>query len=493
MHTPNESIIDNDKAMDNPNNSSSFVQSYYEYQKKVCFPDNASFCPSGSNWKFALGIRNSPIAMSSRYSNQGSTNIGSNPDKADVFVDGEYKGKTPLNLIDICDGKHLLMIKLPSYCTAEQEISSDQHIFQEIHINLNKIDINEESFDLMANNIWQERWDDELCNIIDNYKIFWDVAFRRFLKLELGLERLNTIAKEAKITVNQKYAYEDALRHLISFTIRKMSKNAIYLEKFQAAIKSLDRKIQCKICGRIFRPLDSHRINFDVFNGEVECCNSCVARCIWPDYGNSTGNNEKEKSLMLKDLADLFGLTGIIPPSRVEYEYIKMFPRDARTKALSLMSKMLSRDSYKKVFGSWFKSLVASGILNNASLKTSRGIRCLALDGHECFSLLEKQFDDFLYINGVAHSKEPYYPEHSELNPNNLLRADYLINGTFVEIWGLIGEEKYDEKIERKRILAKQKNIDLVEIKPSDFVNLESKIRKHYKISTFFLSKNLSN
>lgn len=390
--------------MDNPNNSSSFVQSYYDYQKRVCFPDNATFCPDGRNWKFPL------------------------------------KAEYPF-------------------------------------------------IEWVENNIWQEHWDDELCNIIDNYKIFWDVAFRRFLKRELGLERLSTIAREALINVNEKYAYDDALRYLINFAIRKMFKDTSYLERFRTAIKSLDRKIQCQICGREFRPLDSHHINFDVFNGEVECCNPCVARCIWPNYGNPSDNNEKEKSLMSKDLVGLFGLTGIIPPSRVEYEYIKMFPRNTRTKALSLMSKMSSRDSYKRVFGSWFKSLVASGILNNASLKTSRGIKCLALDGHECFSLLEKQFDDFLYINSIAHLKEPNYPVHLELNPNNLLRADYLINDVFVEIWGLIGEEKYDKKIERKRILAKQNNIDLVEIKPSDFVNLESKIRKHFKISAFFSNK----
>lgn len=478
--------------MDNQNNSNAFVQSYYDYQDKVRYPDNATFCPDGGNWKFAIGFRNSPLSISSRYNAKGFTRVESDPSNADVYVDSEYKGKTPLELIDISEGKHLLVLKLQGYYSVEHELSSFDRLLQEYRISLNKIDRKEEQFDLLIDKIWKKEWDNELASIVDNYKIFWDIEFRRFLKRELGLERLSAIAKDAKVAVYEKYAYEDAIRYIANFAIRKMSKDHSFLEKFEAGVKTLNKEIQCKICGKVFRPISSHHINFDVFNGDVECCNRCVAKGIWPDYNNSADNNKKEQGSMLKDLADLYGLTGIIPPSKIGYEYIKMFPKDAKAKALSLMSKMSSRDSYKSTFGSWFKSLVASGILDNASLKTSRGTKCLALDGHDCLSLLEKQFDDLLYINGIAHSKEPYYPMHTELNPNKSFRADYLINNIIIEIWGLIGEEKYDEKIEKKRIIARENKIDLIEIKPSDFINIESKIKKYFS-STKTVSNNYSD
>ena len=120
------------------------------------------------------------------------------------------------------------------------------------------------------------------------------------------------------------------------------------------------------------------------------------------------------------------------------------------------------------MFGSWFKALVASGVLADGSLKTSRGIKCLALDGHDCFSLLEKQFDDWLFIHGIKHEKEPYYPLHSEYNPRKLLRADYLVNGAFVEIWGLKGDKAYDEKIEAKRIILKKNRKTLIDLTLKD-------------------------
>jgi hypothetical protein len=92
------------------------------------------------------------------------------------------------------------------------------------------------------------------------------------------------------------------------------------------------------------------------------------------------------------------------------------------------------------------------------------GTRVLAEDGHLCFSLPEKDIDDFLSHNDLAHSKEVSYP-------GSRLRADWEVFGgqgrVFVEYFGLVGRPDYDEKVKQKIEHARSHGIELVSIYPS--------------------------
>jgi hypothetical protein len=117
-----------------------------------------------------------------------------------------------------------------------------------------------------------------------------------------------------------------------------------------------------------------------------------------------------------------------------------------------------SSSSNKKIntkFGSWFKALISSNVLPNGTLKTSRGIRCLAKSGNECLSLDEIFIDNWLFEKNIKAEKEPLYPKYPEYNKSGRRRADWKINE-----------------------LSKALNLKLISINPSDLNNLSEKLRK---------------
>ena len=126
----------------------------------------------------------------------------------------------------------------------------------------------------------------------------------------------------------------------------------------------------------------------------------------------------------------------------------------------------------KAVFRYLANALIEAGVLEDGTRKTSRGIHCIAKDGHVCLSLGEKTIDDYLYVHGVYHEKEPKYPEGN-------FRGDFKVNTTFIEYFGLTGNPEYDSKTEEKIRICKRRGVSLIAIYPVDLVSqrkLESKL-----------------
>lgn len=128
---------------------------------------------------------------------------------------------------------------------------------------------------------------------------------------------------------------------------------------------------------------------------------------------------------------------------------------------------------YEQTYGSWFRTLVELGIVVGAQKIGLYGCRSLASDGHECNSLLELNVEQFLISKGIAHAKEPKYPVHPELNARGLLRADWKIGSVYVELLGLMSKVEYREKIERKRRLAAELSLQVIELLPLDLARME--------------------
>jgi hypothetical protein len=118
----------------------------------------------------------------------------------------------------------------------------------------------------------------------------------------------------------------------------------------------------------------------------------------------------------------------------------------------------------KELFGSWFKALIDAELLENDARRLSLGTQCLARDGHTCFSLGEKTIDDVLHGLGIPHEREPAYPVGN-------FRADFLVNGVFIEYFGLAGDPKYDARSKEKRKLCEAHGIKLIAILPKDLVS----------------------
>ena len=133
------------------------------------------------------------------------------------------------------------------------------------------------------------------------------------------------------------------------------------------------------------------------------------------------------------------------------------------------MHKMPSFSYLAESCGSWFKLLIASGILPEGARKMIYGTMVLAKDGHECLSLAEKLIDDLLFINGIPHEREPHYPESN-------FRADWhlKLNGEdiLVEFFGLYGEPNYTKRMKEKLDYASSRGIKVVSFLPKDLNNL---------------------
>jgi len=111
--------------------------------------------------------------------------------------------------------------------------------------------------------------------------------------------------------------------------------------------------------------------------------------------------------------------------------------------------------TFRRHFGTWNEAIVASGFTPNP-VKFSK--KFIAKDGHRCDSLSEKIIDNWLFSKGVAHERCVSYGSTG-------MTADFLIDGVFVEFFGLSGTvKKYDILVERKRTFCKKERIELLEI-----------------------------
>lgn len=93
--------------------------------------------------------------------------------------------------------------------------------------------------------------------------------------------------------------------------------------------------------------------------------------------------------------------------------------------------------------------------------KNGRRYRCA--DGHMVRSINERRVDDWLSENSVPHVPEPIIPGSRQL------RSDFLANGWYVEVWGIVRLADYTSRKDRKRRLYAEQNLSLLELEKSDF------------------------
>lgn len=110
-------------------------------------------------------------------------------------------------------------------------------------------------------------------------------------------------------------------------------------------------------------------------------------------------------------------------------------------------------------FGTWNNAIKEAGFDPNP-VKFAK--KYIASDGHKCDSLAEKIIDDWMYLRKIPHEiKVPY--------GKNRMTADFKVNGTLIEFFGLNGELKsYDRIVKKKEKLWKERNLRVIKIYPND-------------------------
>jgi len=123
----------------------------------------------------------------------------------------------------------------------------------------------------------------------------------------------------------------------------------------------------------------------------------------------------------------------------------------------------------RKAFGRWNRAIEIAGYIPNPVLFSHRH---LALDGHICDSLAERIVDDWLFDRGITHETNVSYPGGSRYT------VDFKVGDYWIEYLGLINSiDKYKKSFQQKESLAKDYNLKLIKIYPSDLFplcNLES-------------------
>jgi len=233
----------------------------------------------------------------------------------------------------------------------------------------------------------------------------------------------------------------------------------------------------CKHCkknffeGQIETVLTDYLFRID---SPIEYCHRCLAAAF-------LGAHKTEKSIeaLKQDLANLVQALGFIPPRNLfnNKNFVETIPKNRTNQVIPALITIAHPEVYEQMFGSWLNALIVSGTLNDDAHRLIFGTMCMAEDGHECRSLAEKLIDDWLYKNGLAHVTEPFYPVDAVLNPNGLMRADWQVEDFFIEYFGLVGLEDYEEKMKVKRRICEKHGIRLVAIMQEDLPNLNTKLQ----------------
>lgn len=223
----------------------------------------------------------------------------------------------------------------------------------------------------------------------------------------------------------------------------------------------------CELCGNIFRVTDLPDWLYFRASGPKSCCFECPI--VESPRKSQLGN-------LIPAFVEQCGFIPNADAGPMSYAFTSRLSSTQWPDVFVAYAKMGGVEHVKRKYGSWFKALAETGALPDGVQVLSRGIRCLSKDGHVCRSLAEQRIDDWLYARDLAHEREPYYPAHHRYNMNGRRRADWKVGDTFIEYFGLVGNEAYDKKLDEKILLAQECGIDLLAVYPSDLPALELRL-----------------
>jgi len=135
-----------------------------------------------------------------------------------------------------------------------------------------------------------------------------------------------------------------------------------------------------------------------------------------------------------------------------------------------------SSKTFERYFGALSKIVMAWGVIPNSFIY-SKGIGAISSNGEKCDSNAEYIITEYLIKNNIDYHKTVKYSEYIDDNRCSTKTCDWVINGVFVEYFGLPEKPAYYKKMEIKRQILKENNVKLIELFKQDLNKLDNKLK----------------
>lgn len=314
--------------------------------------------------------------------------------------------------------------------------------------------------------IWNSNCDEMLKKLVNKYS--WDAY------IYIGREIQNYIPRDhlqVFIQACEKKGWGAWYNILPHYGIIRISELGI-------KITSPEIKV-CARCGTKFneasvRPFLSRSVGYKILY-----CGDCYFKVL-----NGAGRPfSMNRKTMLQKLADFAEVLEAVPTATFyQMPDLSDVNEEKQLALITLLFDMPIYATYIESFGSWLKALIDAEILDDGTMRLSRGTQCIAKDGHICLSLAEKTIDDWLSGHNIKHAKEPLYPHHNHLNPSGNKRGDWKVGDVFIEYAGLTDDPDYFARLQEKQKLANELEIQLIILIPEDILKIERKLGMFEKV-----------
>lgn len=222
-------------------------------------------------------------------------------------------------------------------------------------------------------------------------------------------------------------------------------------------VKTVPKFRVCAACDEEFHET-SARINY-LGNDQIDICKPCIDEAVWRGQRDDFTQQET-----LTYLCELAAILGRVPESDYGRDAKTMLKGLDSTRRAAAIQRLRERPTLRLVnnqFGSWFGALKEAGVLDENAQRQVMGTRCLASDGHVCLSLAEKQIDDLLTAMSIMH-------QHEVLYGGRQFRADFMVDETVIEYFGLMERADYKAKAEEKQRYCAEQKIPFLALYPED-------------------------
>lgn len=246
------------------------------------------------------------------------------------------------------------------------------------------------------------------------------------------------------------------------------------LELLPAMMSTLHTERKCVCCDKLYNLVHNVHTYSPIFGQGVDMlyvnlyANVCLD-CFKSACDDYRKGRKKDRLQALKAYADFLGH---IPHRDFSYEILNLQDKSKMGELFKHLQHIRTNNGYCSEYGSFFEALVKARVLPDGTQRMSRGTRIIAKDGDLCYSLKEKEIDDYLYSKNIPHVKEARYPDSN-------MRADWEVmqNGKriFIEYFGLIDDPVYAAKVDKKKEICTNAGIALVEIYPDS--DIKEKLR----------------